>query len=83
MINGEIIDDVTERRWAEQKKSEYCANLGTDSDDPLPLGAGELGTMVRVLNTDINDATIRLLTRHGCEVVVAKGAGCCGARRRS
>ncbi|MCA8883701.1 MAG: glycolate oxidase iron-sulfur subunit, partial [Rhodobacteraceae bacterium] len=31
------------------------------------------------LNTDINDATIRLLTRHGCEVVVADGAGCCGA----
>ncbi|HHG90376.1 MAG TPA: glycolate oxidase iron-sulfur subunit, partial [Devosia sp.] len=33
----------------------------------------------RALNTDINDATIRILTRHGCEVVVAKGAGCCGA----
>ena len=28
---------------------------------------------------DINDATIRLLTRLGCEVVVADGAGCCGA----
>ena len=32
-----------------------------------------------VLDTDINDATIRLLRRLGCEVVVAKGAGCCGA----
>ena len=31
------------------------------------------------LDTDINDATIRLLRRHGCEVVVANGAGCCGA----
>ena len=30
------------------------------------------------LNTDINDATIRLLTRHGAEVVVLK-QGCCGA----
>jgi len=29
--------------------------------------------------TSINEATIRLLTRHGCEVVVAAGAGCCGA----
>ena len=29
----------TERRWAEQKKSEYCANLGTDSDDPLPASS--------------------------------------------
>jgi glycolate oxidase iron-sulfur subunit len=33
----------------------------------------------QALNTDINDATIRLLTRLGCEVVVAKGMGCCGA----
>ena len=37
------------------------------------------GCAQRVLNTDINDATIRLLTRLGCEVVVARGAGCCGA----
>ena len=37
------------------------------------------GCAQRALNTDINDATIRLLRRHGCEVVVAKGAGCCGA----
>ncbi|MFN6979598.1 MAG: heterodisulfide reductase-related iron-sulfur binding cluster, partial [Gemmobacter sp.] len=29
--------------------------------------------------TDINDATIRLLTRLGCAVVVVEGAGCCGA----
>jgi len=32
-----------------------------------------------VLKPEINEATIRLLTRHGVEVVVAKGAGCCGA----
>lgn len=37
------------------------------------------GCAQTVLNTDINDATIRLLRRLGCEVVVAKGAGCCGA----
>ena len=37
------------------------------------------GCAQRALNTDINDATIRLLTRLGAEVVVAKGAGCCGA----
>ena len=36
------------------------------------------GCVQRALNTDINDSTIRLLTRHGCEVVVAEGAGCCG-----
>lgn len=37
------------------------------------------GCAQRVLDPEINAATIRLLTRHGCEVVVAQGAGCCGA----
>lgn len=37
------------------------------------------GCAQRALNTDINDATIRLLRRLGCEVVVAQGQGCCGA----
>ncbi|WP_164660516.1 glycolate oxidase subunit GlcF [Tropicibacter sp. Alg240-R139] len=37
------------------------------------------GCAQKALNTDINDATIRLLARLGCEVVVAEGAGCCGA----
>jgi glycolate oxidase iron-sulfur subunit len=37
------------------------------------------GCAQRALDTDINEATIRLLTRHGCEVVIAEGMGCCGA----
>jgi glycolate oxidase iron-sulfur subunit len=37
------------------------------------------GCAQQVLAPQINEATIRLLTRHGCEVVVAPGAGCCGA----
>src|SRR6185312_5374825 len=37
------------------------------------------GCAQRVLDPAINDATIRLLTRMGVEVVVARGAGCCGA----
>ena len=37
------------------------------------------GCVQRALNTDINDATIRILRRHGCDVVIVKGAGCCGA----
>ncbi|MEN8833787.1 MAG: glycolate oxidase subunit GlcF [Pacificibacter sp.] len=37
------------------------------------------GCAQKALDTDINDSTINVLTRHGCEVVVAKGAGCCGA----
>ncbi len=61
--------------------------------DPLPAGRivypaeGErrhrvallAGCVQQVLELRINDATIRLLTRHGCEVVVAEGSGCCGA----
>ena len=37
------------------------------------------GCAQRALNNDINAATIRLLTRHGCDVVIAEGIGCCGA----
>lgn len=37
------------------------------------------GCAQKALNTDINDSTIRILTRLGCDVVIAKGAGCCGA----
>ena len=46
---------------------------------PLRRVALMTGCAQKALNTDINDATIRLLTRAGCEVVVAEGAGCCGA----
>ncbi|WP_171126656.1 MULTISPECIES: glycolate oxidase subunit GlcF [unclassified Ruegeria] len=58
------------------------------NDDPqsfAPKGARRkrialmTGCAQKALNTDINDATIRLLTRMDCEVVVAEGAGCCGA----
>ena len=37
------------------------------------------GCAQQVLDPAINEATIRLLTRMGVEVVVATGAGCCGA----
>ncbi len=37
------------------------------------------GCAQKALNTDINTSTIRLLQRLGCDVVVADGAGCCGA----
>jgi glycolate oxidase iron-sulfur subunit len=36
------------------------------------------GCAQQVVAPEINEATIRLLTRHGCDVVVARGAGCCG-----
>ncbi|HUC67139.1 MAG TPA: 4Fe-4S dicluster domain-containing protein, partial [Stellaceae bacterium] len=37
------------------------------------------GCVQGVLAPEINEATVRLLTRHGCEVVIAEGAGCCGS----
>ncbi|MBT3909318.1 MAG: 4Fe-4S dicluster domain-containing protein, partial [Rhodospirillaceae bacterium] len=37
------------------------------------------GCAQQVLKPAINEATVRLLTRHGCEVIVSKGSGCCGA----
>jgi glycolate oxidase iron-sulfur subunit len=37
------------------------------------------GCAQRVLAPEINEATIRLLNRHGVEVVVTGKAGCCGA----
>ena len=57
------------------------------NDDPQTFPAQDkkmrvalmTGCAQKALNTDINDATIRLLTRLGAEVVIAEGAGCCGA----
>ncbi len=37
------------------------------------------GCAQQALNRDINAATIRILQRHGCEIVIAPGIGCCGA----
>ena len=37
------------------------------------------GCVNDLLAPQINAATIRVLTRHGIEVVVAEGAGCCGS----
>jgi glycolate oxidase iron-sulfur subunit len=37
------------------------------------------GCAQQVLAPRINEATIRLLTRLGCDVAIAPGAGCCGA----
>ena len=37
------------------------------------------GCAQQTLDRNINAATIRLLQRHGCDVIVSPGAGCCGA----
>jgi glycolate oxidase iron-sulfur subunit len=38
-----------------------------------------LGCVQRLFNPDVNDATVRVLTANGCEVVVPQTQGCCGA----
>ncbi|MBE7638598.1 glycolate oxidase subunit GlcF [Sneathiella sp. P13V-1] len=50
-------------------------------DEPSRKGRVILmtGCAQKVLSPQINDATIRLLTRHGIEVVIPKESGCCGA----
>ena len=37
------------------------------------------GCVQKVLSPQINEATIRLLNRHGIEIVVSKGIDCCGS----
>ena len=37
------------------------------------------GCAQKALNTKINDATINVLRKLGCEVIISEGAGCCGA----
>ncbi|MGQ9870209.1 (Fe-S)-binding protein [Leptodesmis sp.] len=38
-----------------------------------------LGCVQRLFNPEVNDATVRVLTANGCEVVIPRGQGCCGA----
>ncbi|MGG6263842.1 glycolate oxidase subunit GlcF [Leptolyngbya sp. AN03gr2] len=59
----------------------------TDSIPALIPAQGEkryrvamlLGCVQRLFNPDVNDATVRVLTANGCEVVVPQVQGCCGA----
>jgi len=37
------------------------------------------GCVQRVFNPGVNEATLRVLAAEGCEVVVPRGQGCCGA----
>ncbi|WP_420959493.1 glycolate oxidase subunit GlcF [Brucella sp. IR073] len=57
------------------------AGPGTHKPATAPRGRVALltGCAQPVLRPGINEATIRLLTRFGIEVVVPKGEGCCGA----
>jgi glycolate oxidase iron-sulfur subunit len=74
------------RRLIEMAPARLAAASPVDRPQSFPAeGARRMrvallnGCAQRVLDPAINEATVRLLTRHGCEVVVARGAGCCGA----
>ncbi|BAU13490.1 hypothetical protein LEP3755_40290 [Leptolyngbya sp. NIES-3755] len=66
---------------------EIPAGAFTDSIPALIPAQGEkryrvgmlLGCVQRLFNPDVNDATVRVLTANGCEVVVPQVQGCCGA----
>jgi glycolate oxidase iron-sulfur subunit len=57
--------------------------LGPGTATPTGVRTGRVillaGCAQQVLRPQINDATIRLFARGGIDVVVAAGAGCCGA----
>src|SRR3546814_4030670 len=61
-------------------RSEFDRAQGMTATGPRRARVALLsGCAQQVLAPEINEATVRLLTRHGVEVVVAEGAGCCGA----
>ena len=77
------------------KRLRVMLMLAPSAPSSSPLGSGPViwpaegkrrkrvllmqGCVQQVLAARINEATVRLLTRLGCEVIVAKGSGCCGA----
>ncbi len=81
-----LVPDARLRAMLEIAPARLPAPSPNDRPQRFPAAGGRrkrvallTGCAQRVLNTDINDATIRLLQRHGCEVVVPRGIGCCGA----
>src|SRR5262249_62058913 len=63
------------RAWA-RPAQKYRAAGSSSRKARVALLAGCVND---VLAPDVNAAAIRLLTRHGVEVLVADGAGCCGS----
>ncbi len=81
-----LMPDIRLRAMLEMAPSEIPP-VSRNDDPQIFRAEGEASSRVilstgcaqRALNTDINDATIRLLGRLGVDVIVARGAGCCGA----
>jgi len=69
-----LVPDVVPRRASTGQPQVFAAEGAQRMRVALLPGCAQ-----QVLAPEINEATIRLLTRHGCEVVLAAGSGCCGA----
>jgi len=81
-----LVPDARLRAMLEMAPAKIPSPSANDRPQTFPAQYGRkkrvallIGCAQRALNTDINDATIRLLRRHGCEVVIPQGVGCCGA----
>jgi len=58
------------------KMETYCS---TSRKKPIARVALLTGCVQKVISPQINEATIRLLNRHGIEVIVLKSIKCCGS----
>ena len=67
------------RRAASSRRNSRAGNLSGRRAPAKARVALLPSCAQQALDRNINAATIRLLQRHGCEVVVAPGVGCCGA----
>ncbi|WP_294537820.1 glycolate oxidase subunit GlcF [uncultured Rhodoblastus sp.] len=57
----------------------YRPHVAWGAPTPTRRVALLAGCAQQVLKPQIDEAMIRLLTRHGCEVAMVAGTGCCGA----
>ena len=80
LLPNRTINDRPGTFLADNRAREASALL---QGEVAPARAGRVallrGCAQSVLRPDFNEAAVRLLTRHGVEVVQAKGEGCCGA----
>jgi glycolate oxidase iron-sulfur subunit len=88
LVPGRLVRILPARWRRAMELAPWSLPLGSASDRPQVFTARGVrrlrvgllrGCVQRVLAPDINEATVRMLTRLGCEVVVSRGVRCCGA----
>ena len=67
------------RNFPKKELPKMTRYLAEKRKKPVARVALLTGCVQQVISPQINEATIRLLNRHGIEVVVPKGIGCCGS----